>query len=319
MSPSRNDDDGAAYWAIRIDSGELSPSDQARMDAWIAADPRRSGLLLRSLAILTYLDRGRALTADGLNDSHAAVRRGSGSRRMIFAAAASLVLCTLAGSVAWQSAAPPVATSIGEVRKVPLEDGSRATLNTASRIAVSISQTGRSVQLEQGEAWFEVAKDKARPFVVAAGDVRVRAVGTAFSVRRSPAGAEILVSDGIVTTWVAGHERSSAAIHAGSVGLVSADRASIAVRLSPSDVERGLAWRFGVLALEGQTLGHAASELNRYNRRKLIVADPHLAAQKLVGRFKTSDPEKFARAIAVMTGAETVYRDKEIIMTSPDH
>src|SRR3546814_5104405 len=73
---------------------------------------------------------------------------------------------------------------------LPISDGSIATVNTASRIAVALEPERRHITLEEGEAWFQVAHDAHRPFVVDVGSVRIRAVGTAFSVRRNPEGVD---------------------------------------------------------------------------------------------------------------------------------
>src|SRR3546814_2061558 len=93
------------------------------------------------------------------------------------------------------------ATSVGEIRRVPLADGSIAAINTASAIDVKLDDAARHVRVVEGEAWFQVARDKQRPFVVAAGRARVRAVGTAFSVRRRAGGADVLVTEGEVEVW----------------------------------------------------------------------------------------------------------------------
>src|SRR3546814_10232647 len=99
------------------------------------------------------------------------------------------------------------ATSGGEIRRGPLADGSIAAINTASAIDVKLDDAARHVRVVEGEAWFQVARDKQRPFVVAAGRARVRAVGTAFSVRRRAGGADVLVTVGGVEVWADGAER----------------------------------------------------------------------------------------------------------------
>src|SRR3546814_7113773 len=83
-----------------------------------------------------------------------------------------------------------IQTAIGEIRRVPLSDGSLAAVNTQTTLDVTMKPEVRQVALKDGEAWFQVAKDRARPFVVEIGDVRVRAVGTAFAVTRTAAGVD---------------------------------------------------------------------------------------------------------------------------------
>jgi transmembrane sensor len=71
-----------------------------------------------------------------------------------------------------------------------------------------------------------------------------------------------------------------------------------------ADIERSLAWREGQIVLEGQTLDEAVAQFNRYNAKKLVILDPGLAAERLVGQFRATDPETFAGAIATTLGAK---------------
>src|SRR3546814_2159233 len=146
------------------------------------------------------------------------------------------------------------ATSVGEIRRVPLADGSIAAINTASTIEVKLDDAVRHVRVEQGEAWFQVAKDKQRPFVVAAGRARVRAVGTAFSVRRRAGGADILVTEGEVEVWAAGAEGHRVRLRTGSRGFVADDAAIEQASAAPSAIDRALAWRSGKVDLAGDRL-----------------------------------------------------------------
>src|SRR3981189_822736 len=90
------------------------------------------------------------------------------------------------GWTAWSQQGTSYRTAIGGIAAISMKDGSTVTLNTNSDIRVALSETERRVDLEKGEAFFEVAKDPNRPFVVRVGDQRVIAVGTKFSVRREP-------------------------------------------------------------------------------------------------------------------------------------
>lgn len=194
---------------------------------------------------------------------------------------------------------------------VPLSDGSTATVNTDSTLRVSLRDRTRRVRLEKGEAWFKVAHDRARPFIVEAGDVRVRAVGTAFSVRVRDGGADVLVTEGVVETWIAGRPERKVRIASGSKAHVSPEQPAQAVA-AEAEIDRDLAWRNGEIALDGRTLAAAAEQFNRYNRRKLVVEDPQLAGERLVGRFATDDPMEFANAAATTLGARVVADDSTI-------
>lgn len=194
-------------------------------------------------------------------------------------------------------------TTIGEVRRLSLTDGSVATINTASRLTVTMAKTARRITLDDGEAWFEVAHDKARPFLVSAGDVHVRAVGTAFSVRRHTDGVDILVTEGVVETWTGDRSTAPTRLSGGERAFVADATTRIVAVPAGAEIERALSWRSGDLALNGEPLDYAVTELNRYNRRKLIVDDPVLGRTPIVGYFKVDDPDKFMRSVAVLLDA----------------
>ncbi|NYT41918.1 FecR domain-containing protein [Sphingomonas sp. R-74633] len=300
------DEDGAARWAIRLDADALDASEQAALDSWLSVSAGRAGALLRAQATLSYLDRGRALAGMAADEIEPDVARGwRPHRRALLAGAGGLAAALVA--LGWfRSGDQLVDTGIGELRRVPLADGSLATLNTRTRMQVDMIANQRTIRLEDGEAWFRVAHDKARPFVVEVGDIRVRAIGTAFSVRRREKGAEVLVTEGTIETWVVGQEARAHRISAGSRGFVPSIRAEIEVATAPQEIDRALAWRSGELALDGETLAYAAEELNRYNVRQLVISDPKLREEPLVGYFRTTEPENFARAVATMVDARVV-------------
>jgi len=211
-----------------------------------------------------------------------------------------------------------LATAIGEIRQMPLADGSRVTLDTLSRVSVSYEPTTRLVRLESGEALFNVAKDPGRPFVVQAGDTRVRAVGTAFIVRRHADGAvEVTVTQGTVDVW---RETSVPAavvrLAAGNRMLATPQSISQPQPLSHAELDGAVAWETGIIDLNGRTLGDAAAEFNRYNHEAVVISDPQLAAQKVVGRFEAGNPTAFVAAAAAMLGGH-VRTDGERLILEP--
>lgn len=160
----------------------------------------------------------------------------------------------------------------------------------------------REVTLTRGEAWFKVAHDKTRPFIVSAGRIRVRAVGTAFSVRRHDDGADVQVTEGVVETWTTGEEDRKVRVAAGSKAFVAEYEPPKTIQ-APADIERSLAWRDGQIALEGETLDQAVAQFNRYNAKKLVISDADLAQEKLVGQFRATQPDTFADAVVTTLGA----------------
>jgi transmembrane sensor len=294
-------EDQACAWAVKIDAGELDPGTLARLEFWLAANLRHRGALLRAQAALSYLDRGRALR-DSVSEP---VRAPRFTRRHLLWAAGALA-ATAAGLGTLELigfAGRRFATDLGELRRVPLPDGSVASINTQSVLEVAIKPNLRQIHLARGEAWFQVAKDARRPFLVEAGRFRVQAVGTAFSVRLRELGADVLVTEGIVQTWTVGSEEHRSELRAGSQAFLS-DAGPVKVAdIGTSTLRRTLAWREGQIALEGESLSQAAEEFNRYNTRKIVITDPALAKEQLVGEFRTSEPAAFARAVSMTLGA----------------
>lgn len=303
----------AARWVARIDRQGLDERGQAELDAWLAADPRRAGALLRAEAAWSMLDRASVLATPGR-----ALPPPTGPRlprRRVLVGGSALAASVAAGAVGvsvWRGTRPTIVTARGEIRRVPLEDGSMAVVNTDTRVRVDLQPRLRGVRLAQGEAWFQVAHDPERPFVVAAGDLRVRAVGTAFSVRRHADGADVLVTEGVVEAWSSGEDLTAVRLGPGERGVFRRAAAPVIATDMSVQIDRALAWRTGQIILDGDTLASAAGEFNRYNDRPIVIADAALAGQRLVGRFRTNEPDAFARAAAGMLGARVEISAEEI-------
>ena len=286
----------AAVWATRMADHAGDAGVEAELRAWLAEDPQRRGALLRARAVLSLATEAVQDNAEASADVV-----GRPNRRRLLAVGTGLAAAGIAALVAagrWRT----IGTGLGEVRKAPLPDGSLVAVNTESQIAVRMEADRRQVRLSRGEAWFKVAHDKSRPFVVETGDVRVRAVGTAFSVRRWEDTTQVLVTEGAVDVWRVGKEAEVIRVKAGSYALVSPSQPVQAV-VASMDLETALAWRDGQIALYGDSLASAAAQFNRYNARKLVIDDPQLASEKVVGQFSANDPEAFAAAAATMLGA----------------
>jgi transmembrane sensor len=249
------------------------------------------------------------------------VRRGRWPRIGYFAAAASFALAVAAGT-AWYFAHPDsyYRTPIGGLESIPMADGSRVTLNTDSAIRVSVTSHARGVELERGEAFFEVAKDPDRPFVVNAGGKRVVAVGTQFSVRRDGDEVSVVVTEGTVRLEGNRAEeetrpspQESGALNAGvsaagapgtaavllSAGSVAhaGDAGVLVQEESAAQAEESLSWRQGVLVFHDMTLEEAAAEFNRYNTRQIVIKDPAIAGLRIAGNFRATNVEAFVRLL----------------------
>lgn len=318
--------DRAVEWVARLDRLGDDAATQAELDEWLAGDDRRRGALFRAQSAWAMLDRASVLRGsrpdsvmDSVTAAADAVDRGAwlSRRRMLWGgAAAAGIAATFGGIAFWPRPAERIETAIGEIRRVPLSDGSLAAVNTQTRLAVSIEPEVRRISLDQGEAWFQVAHDRTRPFIVEAGEVRVRAVGTAFSVRRNEQGADVQVTEGTVEVWNVGEPANVRRVSAGARTFVSYAAAPTPAVEASGEIDRELAWRGGQIIFDGDTLADAAAEFNRYNRVKVEIADPALAGERMIGRFRTNEPDAFARAAASLLDARAEMRGDRIILSS---
>jgi transmembrane sensor len=316
--PSASEIDAeAADWAARVDAHGLDVEHDPELQAWLRGDARRTGAFLRAQAAISFLDRGRALAS--VSPSVEAVVAERPNRRALITGLGGALAAAFVGGVGFWTLRPQrLDTCLGEIRRVPLADGSLVAINTKTALDVTMKAKSRRIVLQEGEAWFQVAKDPKRPFVVAAGPVRVRAVGTAFSVRRdAEAGVDVMVTEGVVEAWIEGDEVSRRRVSAGS-RIILASAVSPSVAESPSQIERSLAWRNGEIALDGESLDQAAKLFNRYNSRQIVIDDPALARERFVGLFQTNEPESFAAAVAATLGA-VVVEDERAIRISRAH
>lgn len=317
-------DEQALDWVVRQASGPLNDELQQAFNDWYDRGPREQGAYLRAQALWQSLDQA-AMDTDltpPMVSPVAAKRSGwRPDRRLVIGGA--IAACAAAAFVGLRAFQTPVATlvletSLGEISNHPLEDRSLVSLNSDSRIEVTMTPERRQVTLVKGEALFQVAKNPQRPFVVTAGSVSVRALGTAFSVRLHGAGAgpgaEVLVTEGVVEVTKNG---TSTRLEAGEAGHIAQN--AVSVRSDPSEVSRKLAWREGRIVLANQSLAEAAEEFNRYNRTKIYIADPALSPRKLVGQYGLSQPEKFAENVHELMGVPiSVSADRIDIGRRPD-
>jgi transmembrane sensor len=317
--PIRPTEQTAADWLVARDRG-LTRVQQAELAAWLRADARHAEIFAELEETWTRLGQ--------LCDAAPAARTaagGSGRRGKLvwlatgLAAAAALAFMWVNGSRP-APAAPDyllaASTEIGESHRLTLPDGSSVQLNTESAVVIKLTATERRVRLVRGEAHFQVAKNPARPFIVSAGAVAVRAVGTAFDVRLQPEGVEVLVTEGrvrvhnaakgtslLTTVTATGDEPVLVAGQRAVVSTLASTAASAAVAaLDPAEIEQATSWQSGRLAFVATPLASIVDEFNRYNRHKLVIADSRLAARRFGGTFLVGDHEELVRVLEANFG-----------------
>ena len=213
-------------------------------------------------------------------------RREAAPLRGLIAASLAIFVLGAAVMLFWHPNRDPVyATTAGERRLLRLEDGSNVELNSRSRIQIRFSPQQREVELLEGQALFQVAKDSHRPFVVRSDELRVRAVGTQFDVNRKATGTTITVVEGRVAV-------RTQLLSAGEQLTVSDQTPhSEPQHTSPA---AATAWTQGQLVLDSETLAEVVEEFNRYSPRHLTVEDHANPPLRLSGVFAT-DPDFLLR------------------------
>lgn len=319
----RDIDRAASEWAAREDRGPLSQDEAAALEAWLGGDPRRRGALLRARAVSLMGESARALGPDFNPETFAERRRPRLSRRGVLAwSGAAVAAASLAAlGVATSAAGAVISTERGEIRLVPLKDGSTVLLNTESRIRVRYDQGRREVALLKGEAYFSVARDERRPFVVEVDGRKLRTTQAGFRVRKlDKAPVDLLVSQGRVDVSAAplfGAGRVLAVNANTRLALADAVHpAAEQIRpVAPETVTRELAWRDGKLAFEGETLGQAASTFARYSDTLIEIRDPGLAREPVTGLFAANDPVGFSRAVAQVFDARLARDGDKVVLS----
>lgn len=327
---SRSIDAAAAEWVAREEHEPLSAEQQQELNTWLAGDIRRPGALLRARAVSLRSKSAMALGPHYVPEQFIAPSVPSApspqlSRRQLLtwgsAAAVSGAVAVGLGLGIGLGFRPSSAhaTARGEIRLVPLADGSTMMLNTLTRVAVEYDETRRCVRLMRGEADFTVLEDSRRPFIVEVDGRHCRTTGGAFRVRRlddSP--LDVLVHQGRVDVMAAGEARP--------VVLETHTRLVMAAGASPLDesaspepiaadvVTRELAWRNGKIAFHGETLAAAAEAFARYSDMRIVIDDPLLAREPVVGLYAANDPAGFSRGMAGLLGATVTQKRRTVVI-----
>lgn len=329
--------DEAARWAVRLDGDDVSEVDRREFEAWRERSPDNAERYERAVAAMRVLD-------DAPEDPHVdALRRAAlryePERRMSglkgIAAVLAFVCVGLAAFVLingdlyrtddapvaslYEAGVPDYSTRRGERLEVALPDGTAVTLNTETDLDVVFDGRYRRVQMLRGQAFFTVAKDPLRPFVVEAGGKQIVAIGTAFDVRLVNERLEVLLVEGRVAVEDVPDISSNPEI------IEPANlTANLRVQLNPGETliateseivhtpapnpERQLKWRDGLIEFDNTTLAAAVEEFNRYSERTIRIDDPAVAQLPISGVFRTNSQRNFLDALTSVHPVSVEYR-----------
>lgn len=314
----------AAAWLARRDRG-LSPAEQDEYLLWLQADPRHPAAMTRHAAALERMmhlgEWQPALSAAPNPDLFAppalARRRRPWWPVTLTAAAAALALAL----VTWwpvPAAAPAPKSHLRINERQALADGSLVELKDGSRLEVRFTAAERRVRLAAGEAHFTVKQDPARPFVVEAGGVAVRAVGTAFNVRLEAAAVEVLVTEGRVQVDAPEGADPLPALAVGeraTVPRAAAAEPALVARLTPGQIREELAWQAPRLQFHETPLADALAEFNRHaGGPRLVIGDRALGRVPIGGTFRVDNREGFVRLLEATLDLRAEPQGDEIVL-----
>lgn len=309
-TPSQRHLKQATTWFVALQSAQVAPEQHRQFERWLAASPAHRQAFSEVEQVWGNLDTLKSGDLPELEQARSArPPRWRHGRALL----SGLLLAAVLGS-AWQEFSAPAATyqtGIGERREIALADGSRLQLNTATRLRVRISRLRREIDLEQGEAVFDVAHERWRPFRVHAGKLHISDIGTLFNVRHQDAGGtSVSVLAGEVELRV-GRSWPGEKLSAGFGRRLDADGRWH----GPEKVEAEpvLAWTRGQLVFDHTPLADVTKELERYHNLHFVLAEASLGQQTLSGRFDAGDLQPFLQALQSMLPVR-VQRGKDTIV-----
>lgn len=337
----------AGKWIARENAGDMTKLEQIELDNLLAND---AGFQLAYLDICKQADlldiiatqEGKDmlsimapellnLVEECENDGagHRGGHRANHRQRPAFrlmgwagAVAASLLILIISSVLFFQngSSSTIYETAVGGHETVMLKDGSVITLNTDTRISVALIDRERRILLEYGEAYFDVAKDKARPFIVMVGDDTVRAVGTAFNIKRRTDVTNVTVTEGIVEVQRSRDKRSDLTIRPVSLTVgedLTIDQKGTRTNmlLAPQELERTVSWRGGMVHFNGKRLDSVVREIQYYVDKEIILSSELVSDIIVGGSFNTNNVASFLKGLELNFPIKVIERKNVIIIS----
>jgi transmembrane sensor len=336
----------ATAWLVRVQTAKDLESLWPEFEAWLNQNPehRRAYELEErkwadcdSLKAWTVQDTSRApeVVMQKVAKARRRMRAGLAVRVGAVAICVVVAITIFIGSGRGRVEARPgilYTADTGELTPVVLKDGSIVQLGAHAQIRAKYTQTERDIALDQGEAYFDVSQMPERPFNVEAGSYVVEATGTAFSVKKEGNGQiETAVKRGSVEVKPANRVQIVAiltgpkprTVGVGQVATIDPSGKVTVDEVTPAELAHRLAWTNPMIDLNG-TLEEAVARFNLYNVRKLIIGEPELAQIRISGRYRATEPEKFAESLKhlgithVMVGSEASSEAKILLSSNGD-
>ncbi|PHZ84420.1 FecR domain-containing protein [Paremcibacter congregatus] len=306
----------AFEWHVLLESNEATSQNREEFQAWLARNPHHRDIYDDILGLshdFDILSGVYKAVPETLPDelSHLIEARGkplenktSAFYRKAVTLAAALLLSFIlvkGGALLVETPDNYYTTDYNNSRSIRLSDGSEVLLNTDTELVVNFSDARRHVRLNRGEAYFNVAKDPDRPFVVTTQKGDVRAVGTAFNINQRTAVVEITVLEGIVQ--VNPFEMDSERAVAPRSELVIGQHMRLDSSSNPVEVMdeehllKTTGWKRGNLFFDGMKLSEIVAELNHYTSSKIIIVDAAVGNIEGGGIFNTKQVDTYLEAL----------------------
>lgn len=311
MTAATHDQDrlaDAADWVVRLQADDLDETVALEFDAWLSAKAGNAAAYDAALRIDREFAANAAEVRQGLRERRPG-RTLDFRRRYAagigFAAAAALAVAFVVPGLLPAAAVQAYGTTTGEHRSLNLADGSKIDLNAGTHLTVALGRHDRQVVMTDGQAVFDVAADKTRPFLITAGDRTVRVVGTQFDVRRRAGRLSVTVTRGTVEVLPSdGSAGSAFRLHPGQRLEHLEGRADAQVMAAAP--EQALGWRSGRLVYRDQPLSVVVADLNALFAKPIRLDDPVLAATPVSGVFIVDNEDAVLRRLALLVSAQAV-------------
>lgn len=275
----------AADWLLRNREAGQPAADKAAFRGWLDETPENRRAYEAAERLV-----GEARTAiasdPALRDFETKPRRAAKPvlGTLLALATAGTLFIALDGPMRLRADA---ISGIGEMPIFTLADGSTVQLNASSAVAYDYTTRRRTVRLLRGQAYFEVARDPARPFSVEAGSTRVTALGTAFDVRLGDAETDVTVTHNAVFIEFGRADQTPLRVKQGEQAAY--EHATGTKEVRPNDGLAPLAWRHGQLVVDNAPLSHVVEEMNRHFSGRIVIASAELARRRVSGTLAISD------------------------------
>ncbi len=306
----------ACMWVAKLDGQDLCAKSRAEFREWLARSPKhRSEFQLYAEPWDTFDDlwREEALAGGNENSTLDSVWKKAKVAMSMAAAVAVIAVSSMFffNPDNLQSHPAFYSAQIGQYKTITLDDGSQVKLNTDSQIEVLFSDTERKIRLVKGEAWFDVAHDKTKPFLVYAGSGLIRAVGTAFAVQLLKDNVEVTVTEGRVE--LAAYAEAAQTIQ---IDVASSDNNPILLAqldagqraqfnstiemietIPMATIEKDLSWQSGLIIFDGEPLESVVNDFSRYTNMEIVISSEQIKEMKISGYFSTTNTTAFLNTL----------------------